>query len=222
MKVGTDGVLLGAWANLPEKGKVLDIGTGTGLIALMIAQRSELLQIDAVEIDEKAVKQASQNVMCTPWYKRIKVICNDFFELNSDYKYDLIICNPPFYQNSPKSSSKNRDKARSQVCFSIQNFISKASDMLNDYGKLTFILPITYEDLIYKYLDDNKLFKCRICKVQPTPLKPVNRLLIEASIGGKEVVLESIIIEENGRHKYSEKYKQLLSDFFISFPKNIH
>ena len=215
MKVGTDGVLLGAWVNLPTEGTVLDVGTGTGLLSLMITQRSNLLKIDAVEIDEVAVNQAQQNVNQSPWKERINVICADFFDMNIEKKYDLIICNPPFYKNSPKSSAINRDMARSQICFDIKEFISKSASLLTENGKLAFIVPSSLELLIYSYLDENNLLKRRICKVQPIPSKPVHRLLLEATFGKREMEFESLIIEEFGRHQYSEMYKQLVKEFLL-------
>ena len=112
MKVGTDGVLLGAWAEVKSSPKILDIGTGTGLIAIMLAQRYPLSQITAIEIDEAAAAQAKMNVARSPWTKRIQVICNDFSLFRTESKYNLIVSNPPYFVDALNCPDKQRNMAR--------------------------------------------------------------------------------------------------------------
>lgn len=118
MKVGTDGVLLGAWTALPDSGQVLDVGCGTGLISLMFAQRNPMLKIDAIEINNEAAVQASENVSISPWKENIRVIKDDFFKYDfGNRKYHLIVSNPPFYIKGHKSASLSRDISRNDDFF---------------------------------------------------------------------------------------------------------
>lgn len=214
MKVGTDGVLLGAWVNVIENGKILDVGTGTGLLALMLAQRTVYNAIDAVEIDSKSLEQATFNVLKSEWTNRISVYNVDFFDFNPSYKYNLIVCNPPFYKNSFPALSNERAIARQQICFSIEKFISKAASMLETNGTLSFILPADDNNLIDKYLANNDLFLNRICFVQPTPNKPAHRILVEVSLEKRHLIRENIIIEY-ARHSYSDDFLNLTSPFYL-------
>ena len=217
MKVGTDGVILGAWADMNGATKVLDIGTGTGLLALMIAQRSQVSKIDALEIDKIAAEQALQNIMGSNFAGQIDVINIDFrnYYPGCNKTYDLIICNPPYFDKSKKPIDNSRVLARHTESLSLENILEGAKHILSQRGRLSLILPAGhYVDLCKMALLFN-LFPSRILHVIPTPGKPAKRICLELKFNRGECVSDSIIIEENGRHSYSDAYKHLTQDFYL-------
>lgn len=141
MKVGTDGVLLGAWAPLGNESRILDIGTGTGLIALMAAQRNPAAAITAVEIDRSSAEQAAENVAMSPWHDRIAVICTDIRTFSSSERFDTILCNPPFFRNSLQCPDPGRNTARHDGTLSFEELLRKASELLADDGEFCVIIP---------------------------------------------------------------------------------
>jgi tRNA1Val (adenine37-N6)-methyltransferase len=215
MKVGTDGVLLGAWANVEPAKLILDIGTGTGLIALMAAQRSADSKIYAVEIDPQAAAQAKENVMQSPFASRIEVIESDFFEWETDLKFDRILCNPPFYTNQHQAGNELRTTARHASTDEILRLLQKSAELLSNHGTVSLIVPLEILDLIKS--EFNSLFISRVCLVQPTPLKPAHRALIELTTTPVDFKVENLVIEDNGRHRYSESYVKLTKEFYLNF-----
>ena len=218
MKVGTDGVLLGAWANCKNAKTVLDIGTGTGLIALMIAQRCNA-KIDAVEIDEHAVIQASENVANSLWNDRINVIHQSFqdFINHSERKYSLIVSNPPYFQNSMVAPDHKRANARHNSELQLDEIIAGATRLLTDDGILSVILPYIEGTLFIVKASQKGLYCNRQTKVLPKPGREPKRLLLEFMKTKKPLVEQEIIIELNKRHSYSDAYKNLTKDFYLSF-----
>jgi len=217
MKVGTDGVLLGAWTKIPQSGNVLDVGTGTGLLALMVAQKNPLLTIDALEIDPQAALQANENVKHSPWATQVTVHQADFFNWSPKKLYDLIICNPPFLNQGPPARTTQRMLARSEKYFSINEFLSKAQSMLTPFGFLSLILP--YEKFESTIINQNtKLSLSRLLKVKPTPQKNYNRALIELSLNiDVTPEVDELTIEMDSRHQYSREYIDLTRDFYLKF-----
>ncbi|MBI9055685.1 MAG: methyltransferase [Bacteroidales bacterium] len=218
MKVGTDGVLLGAWANCNESIRVLDIGTGTGLISLMIAQRSNA-QINALEIDAEACDQANQNILKSPWGSRINVIHRSIQEytVESDLKYDLIVSNPPYFQNSLFAPDEKRTKARHNSDFEYEDLIKASLKFLNTNGVLSIILPYLEGTMFILQAAESGLFCIRQTNVLPNPGREPKRLLLEFMKIKKPLVEQELIIELNKRHQYSEAYKNLTKDFYLAF-----
>ncbi len=216
MKVGTDGVLLGAWVRVNKCGNVLDIGTGTGLIALMIAQRNSIADIDAIDIDEGSVMQTQQNVILSSFAKRINVQHVSFqdFTAKLNKKYDLIVSNPPYFQNALKSPSLSRTYARHNDSLSFFEIISKGAPLLAEGGRIDLILPYEFKQTVLTHAAAVNLFAHRITNVFPTPHKFPKRLLVE--FGKDEVVcLEENLIIEHARHQYTDEFKLLTKDFYL-------
>ena len=218
MKVGTDGVLLGAWANCENAKTVMDIGTGTGLIALMIAQRSKAM-IEAIEIDQEASIQAQENVDKTMWADRIKIINQSFqtFQVSTDNKYDLIVSNPPYFQNSLFAPDQKRTNARHNSNLELEELIVGAKKLLSNDGKLNVILPYLEGNMFNVKAAELGLYCIRQTKVLAKPNRDPKRLLLEFAHIKKPLVEQDLIIELNKRHEYSEAYKNLTKDYYLAF-----
>lgn len=219
MKVGVDGVLLGAWADASGAKRILDVGTGTGLIALMMAQKNPLAEIDAVEIDPEAFQEAKQNVEQSMWRNRIHLECNSFQEFagHSDQKYDLIISNPPFFANGVKALLQSRSQARHADSLPLPDLISGAAGLLRANGKIALVLPIESLQELEKLAEKQHLFLSRLCRVKPNPVKPVFRILVE--IANSESILqeEELMIEFEKHHDYTPEYRELTKEFYLKF-----
>lgn len=158
MKVGTDGVLLGAWVYItPDTYNILDVGTGTGLIALMMAQRTTSCHITAIEIDEKASAEANGNIIRSPWHDRMAILCDDFITMTSDTRYSLLISNPPFFTENLHSPDSRRALARHGETLNPTSFLTKASALVTSDGSIALIAPTT--------LDDEIAFTASLCRL---------------------------------------------------------
>ena len=219
MKVGTDGVLLGAWAPIDHKPySVLDIGAGTGLIALMLAQRSQAEQIDAIEIDENAFEQCVDNFENSPWNDRLfcfHASLDDFMEDLEDEAYDLIVSNPPFYSEDFKTDNESRDLARFQDALPFEDLVEAASVLLSETGVLAVIVPYKEEARFIALAKEYDLFPLRITRVKGTPTAEIKRSLLAFSF--TEIADSPIneLIIETARHQYTEDYIALTKDFYL-------
>lgn len=218
MKVGTDGVLLGAWADVNNATRALDAGTGSGLIAIMLAQRCNAL-IDAVEIDSQACVQARENISACPWGDRIRVHHASFqnFARNTKYRYDLIISNPPFHKEDIKPYHPGRRVARHSETLDYKTIIAFSAELLNTPGRLALILPSGEADTAVKQAALAGLFCSRITRVVPAPAKSPARALLEfcnQPAGCKE---DRIIIENGIRNEFTPEYMALTRDFYLKF-----
>lgn len=216
MKVGTDGVLLGAWANLSDAKNVLDIGTGTGLISLMINQRlSANVIIDAIDIDEDAIVQAKENIEKAGAgnINCIRQSLQSFAE-NCNRKYDLVISNPPYFSSSLHSPDKQRTMARHTDTLPIEILIGLSARLITDTGKFAIIYPYTGKELLISITTDTGLYVSRITDVYPTPQSDPKRILLELSKIETAVQHNQLIIETK-RHVYSDEYIALTRDFYL-------
>ena len=218
MKVGTDGVLLGAWAPIEHQPiSILDIGTGTGLIALMLAQRSSAEQIDALEIDENAFEQAVNNFENSPWSDRLFCFhagLDEFMEEPED-EYDLIVSNPPFYSEDYKTENEQRDLARFQDALPFEDLIEAADLLLSENGILAVIIPFKEETKFIDLAKDFELFPMKITHVKGTPTTEIKRSLIAFSRTEKTKISIDELIIEITRHNYTEEYIALTSEFYL-------
>ena len=213
MKVGTDGVLLGAWCNCDKAEKVLDIGCGTGLLSLMLAQRSEA-KFTAVEIDSAAAKQAEENIANSPWAKRIKLIKGDFLKLLLAEKYDLIVCNPPYFGSKQKRNA--REQARQNISLPYPILFHKAAQILNPNGSFCLISPADQEETLIDLGEQNSLFPKRKLEVKGNKQTPVKRLLFEFTFKRENCKQESLVIEKK-RNEYTDEYARLLAGYLLIF-----
>ena len=218
MKVGTDGVLLGAWASVPGAGSwVLDIGTGTGLIALMIAQRSRDVKVDALEIDPSSARQAGENFRNSPWEERLSCIQEAFQDYATQCKtrYDQIICNPPFFSGSMKTPSMSKNLARHDDSLSLGDLFTGALSVIKETAIISLILPVDKKALAFELIKEHKMHCRRLTRVKPTPEKPVIRILLEFSPTPGVCQEDELIIETEGRHMYSARFKELVNEFYL-------
>lgn len=218
MKVGTDGVLLGAWVPLPQSGMVLDAGTGTGLIALMMAQRSPDSNIMAIDTDGPACEEALENIQHSPWAGRVTVIHVSIQEhaKSAVIKYDLIVCNPPYFSNSLNSPSASRNVARHDVSLSMSEILMAAKTLLKQTGRLALILPASQYDIFSLLANDHGFFEWRKMMVFPVTEKPAHRVMSLWGFSPNErVIIESLTIESSKRHSYTPEYMALTRDFYL-------
>ncbi len=216
MKVGTDGVLLGAWATI-KAGNILDIGTGTGLIALMLAQRNKTALIDAIELEENAFLQAKENVKNCIWKEKISVYHCDIQLFNPKIKYDLIITNPPFFVNSTKAPNTLRNKARHTDTLSFSTLVDVVKRLLKPDGVFVLILPSLAAQQFVELAEKQYLFLTKQCSIKPNFTKPTKRMMMEFSFRKSVLIFEEIIIETEKRHNYTQEYISLTQDFYLKF-----
>ncbi|MCG8698405.1 MAG: methyltransferase [Bacteroidales bacterium] len=216
MKVGTDGVLLGAWANLSEAEQILDIGTGTGLIALMAAQRSNA-KIEAVEIEPGASNQAKDNVAASKWGDRINVVNADINDYKPELRFDHIISNPPFFEDSMPSPSGDRTQARHNTSLTFEELVIKVSLLMEPFGVFSVILPFDSYRAFNVKCKLNGLYPSRITTVIPKPGKEPKRVMLEYTKSTLEVLKDELTVELDNRHEYSEEYKSLTKEFYLDF-----
>jgi tRNA1Val (adenine37-N6)-methyltransferase len=218
MKVGTDAVLLGAWIQIEGAESILDIGTGTGVIALMMAQKGTAM-ITAIDIDASACEQSKENIGNSPWPDRIKVLNESLqqFTINNQHKFDLIVSNPPYFVDAYKSSEEARNQARHADQLPFNEFINCAKLLLHEKGKICIILP-TRESIKFRELAAaNQLYLTRIMHIKTTEYKDEKRQMLQFELINKKLVDETLVIEQDERHNYSKEYKELTKDFYLSF-----
>lgn len=218
MKVGTDGVLLGSWAPIDHNPfSILDIGAGTGIIALMLAQRTNAEQIDALEIDEDAYEQAVENFENSPWGDRLFCFhagLDEFIEEPED-EYDLIVSNPPFYAEDYKTENEQRDLARFQDAMPFEELVEAADLLLSENGIFALIIPYKEEDKFIALAKESELFPIKITRVKGTPNTEIKRSLLAFGRNvSPEIEIDELIIEID-RHVYTPEYIELTKEFYL-------
>ena len=219
MKVGTDAVLLGAWCPIDNNPKtILDIGTGTGILALMLAQRTAAAQIDALDIDENAFEQATENFDNSDYFDRLYCFHAglDEFVDNPEDEYDIIISNPPFYSEDFKSDNSSRNQARFQDAMPFQELIEAADLLLSENGIFTVIIPFKEEQNFIAIANDFELYPIKITRVRGLESTPIIRSLLAFKRFEMPVLVANELIIEIARHQYTEEYIELTKDFYLN------
>lgn len=226
MKVGTDGVLLGAWADVTNAPKILDIGSGTGIIALMMAQRTEnqdtsgKIVVHAVEIDDAAFTQSKDNMSQSPFAMRLTVFHSSIqdFAKASDIKYDLVVSNPPFFSGGTFSSNQDKTNVRHTVKLSHGDLLQSTRQLLNKNGKFCLILPLIEGMRFIEIARTYGFYTTKITEVHTLANKGIERLMLQLELNEKPLVKDKLIIQNSDeRNDYTEGYKNLTKDFYTIF-----
>jgi len=215
MKVGTDGVLLGAWVKVNGAKKILDIGTGTGLIALMLAQKSQAI-IDAIDIDKDAFEQAKKNAADSKWKNRIHVFHSSLQEFAETFqnKYDLIVSNPPFFESAFKAGTEARNIARhTDETLNFEDLICGVNKLLLPDGKFNVILPFKEGNCFIEKSKSGNLFVQKLTRVKTKSDKQEKRLMIEFGFQKTNPVEDDIVIQEEDL-SFTEEYIELTNDYY--------
>jgi len=218
MKIGTDGVLLGAWCPIENNPfSILDIGAGTGILSLMLAQRSNAEQIDAIEIDENAYEQCVENFESSPWGDRLFCFhagLDEFMEEPEDL-YDIIISNPPFYTDNYKSKNEQRDLARFVDALPFEDLLKATNLLLSENGIFSVIIPFKEEEKFIALAKEFKLYPFKITRVKGTPTTEIKRSLLAFKRKENFSFRIDELIIETSRHQYTESYTALTKDFYL-------
>ena len=216
-KVGTDGVLLGASADVKGKKRILDVGTGTGLIALMLAQRCDA-EIVAIEPDKESFDQASENVLKSRWAERIRLInCSLQDYQDSGDTSGLIVSNPPYFIDSLKNPDPARAKTRHSISLTHSDILQGAGRLLRIDGILQLIMPYTEGTVFMAEAVSYDFFCSHILKIRPTPTSGIRRLILTMIRERKKATEQFLTIETGKRHYFTEEYKNLTRDFYLMF-----
>jgi len=222
MKVGTDGVLLGAWADISHSRHILDIGAGSGVIAIMLAQRAPEGMITAVEIDEQTAEQAKENMAASPFSERLRCISGSIqdFSAQSPTKFDLIVSNPPFFTGGTFSHSHSRNSIRHTVKLSHTDLLRSVNKLLDPNGRFCVILPYIEGLRFIEIATQARLHLTRSLQVISKEGKPIERLLLQFEYTQKPMEEASLVIlHPEGRNNWTDDYIRLTGDFYLDKPR---
>ncbi|QHS15609.1 methyltransferase [Shewanella sp. Arc9-LZ] len=216
MPVSTDGVMLGAWANISSAMTILDIGTGTGLLALMCAQRNLHSRITAIDVESTAIETAIYNTTQSKWKERIQVIKTNILSYHPEISFDHIICNPPYFNDGEKSQNTQRAIARHSHSLPHLSLINQCKTLLKPSGRASFILPSTEGETFIRLAQNEEWFVSRRCDVKTTENKEVKRVMFELSLYATQSIQTKIVIHDK-THKlgYSEDFIKLCQPFYL-------
>lgn len=218
MKVGTDGVLLGAWADASKAEMILDVGTGSGLIALMLAQRFSAT-VHAIDIDEPSCEQAMHNVEASPWSNRMNVRCSSFASFASLHagSYDCVVSNPPFFTDSLQAEDARRHRARHNDSLSPGELLEHSKKVLRKQGLLHVIYPPEEAEFLVELAMERGWSVARRCVVFSKPGKPVRRVLLSLLLGQTECEESQLTLETDERHVHTDAYAALTRNFYLRY-----
>lgn len=218
MKLSTDSVILGAWADFCHAKTILDIGTGCGILALMAAQNSSA-KIDAIDIDKSSIDNARENFLNSPWSSQMQAInmsLRDFIKNPSHKKYDIIICNPPYFIDSQKSPNKNVNLAKHNISFNYTDIAFSGSQLLGNEARMYLIIPSINREILEKELLLNGLYINKTLEIFPNPDKSANRICLEISKKKNHAPIHQIMIRDK-QGQYTKEYKILTKDYYTIF-----
>ncbi len=218
MKVGTDGVLLGAWVEADQAQYILDIGTGTGLIAIMLAQRNAQAHIHGLDIDEEACRQAAENMARSPWHNRLKAIHQSVqdYARQSELTYDLLVSNPPFFTGGVLSESAHRSQVRHTVKLPHGDLLRTARQLLAPQGVFAVVLPLLEGLRFIELARDYRLYCERMTEVRTKPSKPVSRLLLQFTPFIPDTMRkEALVLQQENDNSRTAEYRALTQAFYL-------
>ncbi len=216
MKVGTDAILLGAWTTIGEAQRILDVGTGSGIIALMLAQRSTpSVSIVGIEPDHDSFIQAAENITASNWSSRMQIMNLRLQDLKDDNKFDLIVSNPPYFSNGVQPPVDQRKNARHTHALSHEELVLISTRLLRPGGRLSLVLPNNEGKKFTIYAEKANLHCSRICSVKTRVHKPVERLLIEFSTRSESQAVEELLLELSDGTR-TAAYNALVSNFYLA------
>jgi tRNA1Val (adenine37-N6)-methyltransferase len=218
MKIGTDAVLLGAWCPIDNNPfSILDIGAGTGILSLMLAQRTNAKQIDAIEIEETAYEECVENFENSPWSDRLYCYHAglDEFVDDPEDEYDLIISNPPFYSEDFKTQNLTRDLARFQDAMPFEELVEAADLLLSENGIFAVVVPYKEEAHFIELCADVELFPIKITRAKGSQTTPIVRSLLAFKRFEVPTLTADELVVEINRHEYTDDYINLTKDFYL-------
>jgi len=216
-KVGTDAVLLGAWTDIDDAKYILDIGTGTGIIALMLAQKSNA-EIFAIEPDKESFLQASDNIRNSKWKERIRIENTDiqnYYPIN--LKFDIIVSNPPYFADSLKNPNSRKALSRHNDTLKNRELLDGISRLLSPGGRFQVIMPYAEGNVLIAEASGHGLYCNSILKIRPLPTSEIRRLILSFSFTRNNVKESFLTIEHGKRHDFTGEYRNLTRDFYLKF-----
>lgn len=219
MKVGTDAVLLAAWANVTDGRHILDIGTGSGVIALIAAQRTKEAIIDGIDILDAECAQATANVQASPWSHRIRIVKSPIQDFNPDYRYDVILCNPPYFINSLLPPVQGRTTARHTVTLTHDALRASVDRLLSDKGNASFIFPYEEGKRFKEEMEANGFYTSRLCFFRTRAQKKIERLLLNFSRSNSQdqqpaTLIEELLLYDKG-DGWTDEYTKLTGELYL-------
>lgn len=215
MPVGTDGVLLGAWADLLHAGRILDVGTGSGLLALMAAQRNESASVTGIDVDAASVSQAARNVASSPFSNRVEILHEDVRHFRAPEPFDSVICNPPFYTEGVLPPDEGRSVARNTASLSFGELVESVAGILSDRGVFNVIIPTQAEELFISQCLMARLYVQRLCHVKTVQWKEPKRVMITFSKSTCNAPLSDALVLVDNQGRRTPQYLSLTSDFYL-------
>jgi len=216
MKVNTDSVLLGAWAQIIEEAKTgLDIGSGTGILSLMLAQKHQSIEVIGLEIELNAFEESNYNFKNSQWLKRLKAVNLPLQKFNPEVKFDCIISNPPYFENSLKNEDDNKKTARHTDTLSFQELIRFVENSISLNGNFSLILPLKESEMFRGIILKSSLYLNRIAFIKPNENKSVNRVMMTFSKAKNELEEETFCVYKS-QGIYSDRHQELTRDFYLS------
>ena len=217
LKVGTDGVLFGAWVNYSGARRILDIGTGTGVLALIAAQRTTSASIDGVEIGDASAEQAAENAAASPWSDRVRIHRMDVRRMNASEPFDLIICNPPYYAGYSAAADERVGVAKHSDELLFPELIAAVERLLAPDGSFAAIIPLNREQELATLAAATGLKPARRCVVRYVAHRPAKRVLLQFDRSGVPVCEDELTVENTGPFDYTPQYRALIGDLMLGF-----
>ena len=217
MKVGTDSVILGAWTPAYEPQRILDIGAGTGILSLMMAQRFPTASIHSIEIDPETAEECKQNITLSPWKERISVFQMDIRNFSASNSYDLILSNPPFFSEDTHSPNQKRSLARASHSLPFAQLLNCVNKFLSPQGNFSVVIPYKEETSFLQEALHFSLYPYKKLYLKGTSSSPIKRSFLLLSRQQVTQILTKLLIVEKERHQYTEEYQELTKNFYLKF-----